>query len=174
MLVSLCRGVTTDKPKSRKMIDVFISHSHDDTNIAKALVDFLVEGPEIKKAEVRCTSVRGAGLRMGSKIAHQLRKDIEDCYIFLPLLTPRTKVGGFVTLEIGAAWGLNKQCLPVLYQYDGEIPDVLRDVLFCNLGAQDDVVGLGDAVHRAVFSGRPNKDDIQRIHLASQRLSSRI
>jgi TIR domain len=97
------------------MPTVFISHASEDKKLANAFTTLLVTGVDIARREIRNTSDHRNGLAKASLIATSLRKDIENCDFFIPLITPRSLQQPWVLIEIGAAWGLEKAVWPVLF-----------------------------------------------------------
>jgi len=95
-------------------IEVFISHSHNDKDVAERLVEFLIDGVDLNPNEIRCTSVRATSLKSGTNVNTQLRKEIDDCRIFIPLISTNTARSEYVLFEIGAAWALEKTIFPLL------------------------------------------------------------
>ncbi len=95
------------------MIEVFVSHSSHDRALAEAVTD-LLEGT-IKDLEgVRCTSADGHKLRIGSQFAKELRKDIENCDVFVIIVSKHSLNSQFCLFELGAAWGLEQPIKPIL------------------------------------------------------------
>jgi TIR domain len=93
---------------------IFISHSHDDANIAEALVDALLAAMDISPDSVRCTSVPGHQLPFGRTIAEQLKVDIGATSAVLVLLTQNSLRSKWVLFELGATWALGKVVIPIL------------------------------------------------------------
>ena len=89
-------------------IDIFVSHSKHDQELAKALIELLIEALKIPRTRIRCTSVVGHQLRGGTSIETKLRQEINASRVFLGLLTPRSLVSAYVMFELGARWGISK------------------------------------------------------------------
>jgi hypothetical protein len=89
-------------------IDIFVSHSKHDRDLAKAVVELLIEALKIPRTRIRCTSVVGHQLRGGMSIEKKLRQEINASRVFLGLLTPDSLGSVYVMFELGARWGIEK------------------------------------------------------------------
>lgn len=107
-------GVLQERNSPGERIRVFISHSHEDRNLAKNMVDLLARALKIGPDEIRCTSVPGCDLSGGDPSAEVLKKNLQDCDIVIGLITPKSLTSSFVLFELGAAWGLSKRLIPFL------------------------------------------------------------
>ncbi len=145
-------------------LEVFISHSHKDADIARALTSFLVMGAGLDMSDIRCTSHSAANLAPGQLISKELRKAIEECRLFLPILTEHSLGSQYVILEIGAAWGLKSEIIPVLYTRSKplEIPAVISGLLHCDLFDRSSLISLAELTAERVFtkSDRPTASEI--------------
>ena len=99
-----------NKPSAPKMeqIDIFVSHSQHDEDLAKAIIELLMEALQVPRTRIRCTSVVGHKLRGGMSIESKLRQEINESRIFLGLLTPSSLDSTYVMFELGARWGVEK------------------------------------------------------------------
>jgi hypothetical protein len=86
-------------------IKLFISHSSADELLASALVDCILASVSIEDDEVRCTSVAGHRLPVGSDFAATLKGDIGVSAAVIGLLTQRAISSSWVLFELGATWG---------------------------------------------------------------------
>jgi len=131
----------------------FISHSHEDEHLAAALVSFLKSGVGVENREIRCTSHITTGLASGASVSEELRKDIKRCEYFLPLVTARSLASEFVGFEIGAAWALNKNIIPLVYMPSREIriPSLLKELLHRDLSRLDHLVQLAQDLTSKIF-----------------------
>jgi hypothetical protein len=96
----------------RKPVKVFISHSSNDASLVRLIVDFL-ETSELDSEEIRCTSVRGHGLKISQIVSATLRQEIQECKIVIGVLTKAALASSNVLLELGAGWGFQKILIPV-------------------------------------------------------------
>ena len=104
-------------------LDVFISHSHSDSDIAGALIDLLRSACSIPPDRIRCTSVIGYTLPAGVPIDEHLRTEVYDARIFIGLLTPTSIQSTYVLFELGARWGAKRTFVPIVAR--GQLPSSL-------------------------------------------------
>jgi hypothetical protein len=144
-------------------IVLFISHSHRDKRLAKALVDLLRDGLDVKTRDIRCTSFAPSGLGAGRKIDKSLRKDLAHCSCFIPLITENAMRSEYVHFEIGAAWGLQAEILPAVFtkRINQKTPAVLSGFVYTNLTKRNDVVKLASAVSKKIWRARDQVDAVQ-------------
>lgn len=95
-------------------IKIFISHAHDDQNLAVLLIDYLLSEYELTPNDIRCTSVPGYTIPLGESIVDCLRKDVSVGIGFIALLSHFGLESVWVKFELGAAWGSQKAVLPIL------------------------------------------------------------
>ena len=96
-----------------KPIRVFVSHSHEDVNMAKKLANALGELDVVPF--LAHSDIVGGELWMWT-----IRDKIIECDVLVALLTNNFRKSEFTEQEVGAAWGLKKPVLP-LYTGD-EMP----------------------------------------------------
>lgn len=100
--------------KSHLGLSVFISHSHENTDIAASLINLLLLAfPSISKSQIRCTSVDGFRLHLGANV-DRLKIEIYEARVFIGLITPQSIQSVYVLFELGARWGARRQIMPVL------------------------------------------------------------
>jgi hypothetical protein len=102
---------------------LFISHSAKDKQLATLLVDLIDRSFAVPDDGIRCTSVDGYALAPGDSSNDVLKNDIRGCSMLIALLTRDSLLSAWVTMELGAAWILDKTTCAIL------APDVsFRDV----------------------------------------------
>jgi TIR domain len=89
-------------------VKVFLSHSTTDEPMASALVDCLLSSMVLEDSELRCTSVPGHKLPVGSDFAATLLEDIGDSSVVIGLITKSALSSSWVLFELGATWGSKK------------------------------------------------------------------
>ena len=109
------------------MIKLFISHSSEDLSIVVRLVDLCRQALNLKAREIRCTSLDGYRLPAGENVDDQLRVEISEAEVFLVVISTASITSRYVSLELGARWGLNKSYIPLLAP--GVSPKDLSDPL---------------------------------------------
>lgn len=85
---------------------IFVSHAHDDADLAGRLVAVLRHGLcGIDAADLRCTSQSAHGLLPGEQLSSTLRSNVTAARAVVGLLTPHSLASPYVLFELGAAWG---------------------------------------------------------------------
>jgi hypothetical protein len=98
---------------------IFISHSSQDSEIAKHLIELLRISLNLRTQDIRCTSVDGYRLPAGSSTDEQLKAEIHDSEILLGLISPASLSSYYVLFELGARWGANKPLIPLIANRNG-------------------------------------------------------
>src|SRR5262249_16126780 len=111
----------------KPMVDVFISHSSQDTAVAARLADLLRSALNLRAEQIRCTSVDGYRLPAGSDSDEQLREEALTSRAFIAILSPMSLASAYVLFELGARWGAKRPILPLLA--GGMGPQALRGPL---------------------------------------------
>jgi len=93
---------------------IFISHRHNDHQVAEALAETLSVAFEIGPDDIRCTSVQPYRLPFGRNTGERLREEIRQAKAVLGLLAPDTKDSTYVMFELGAAWAEQIYTCPLL------------------------------------------------------------
>jgi hypothetical protein len=95
-------------------LQVFVSHSSNDADIAEALVELLERSLGLPSAAIRCTSVNGYRLPAGASTSETLRREVREAGAFIGLITPESIRSAYVLFELGARWGAELPFIPVL------------------------------------------------------------
>src|SRR5215210_4861275 len=96
------------------MVDVFISHSNEDSQLAMQLVDLLRSSLNLRAPQIRCTSVDGHRLPAGADTDEQLREEALAARAFIGILSPFSLASAYVLFELGARWGAKQPLIPLL------------------------------------------------------------
>ncbi len=88
-------------------LDIFISHSSNDKEIASNLIDLLITSLRIDPEMIRCTSVEGYKLEGGVNTDEQLRKEIFKSKVLIGIISKESLKSHYVLFELGARWGTN-------------------------------------------------------------------
>jgi hypothetical protein len=100
--------------KSPARTKIFISHTSADEPLAAALVNCLLSSMILDDGDIRCTSVPGHKLPVGSDFASTLRDDIGDSSVVIGLITKNALTSSWVLFELGATWGSEKNLKPLV------------------------------------------------------------
>jgi hypothetical protein len=95
-------------------VDIFISHSSQDAELAQAVAELLRVALVLRAEQIRCTSVEGFRLPAGANTVEHLRAELLAAPIFIGILSPASASSAFVQFELGARWGADRPILPVL------------------------------------------------------------
>lgn len=96
------------------MVDVFISHSSEDAELASQLVDLLLSSFDLSAPQIRCTSLDGHRLPAGANTDEQLREEALGARAFVAILSPFSLASHYVLFELGARWGAKLPFVPLL------------------------------------------------------------
>lgn len=100
---------------------VFLSHATHDKWIAEVIKEKIEA--MLPRVYVWIDNRDIAG---GDRIPDEIQEAIFDCDELVVLATPASKDRSWITLEIGAAWGLKKRIIPLCYHVE---PETLNDVI---------------------------------------------
>jgi TIR domain-containing protein len=100
--------------KTARAMEIFISHSEQDAELAKRLITLIRAAFNLPANTIRCTSVDGYRLQIGLPVQEKLRLEIEEAKVFITLLTPNSLNSHWVTFEIGGRWTTGRPLLPLL------------------------------------------------------------
>lgn len=170
MSVDFVRDENTNLKEHRSpLLDVFISHSSEDTLVAEALIDLLRAALNISPDKIRCTSVDGYRLPVGAYTGDQLRLEVNEATVFIGLITKASVQSAYVLFELGARWGARLHLAPVLAC--GADPKLLRgplsdfNALSCDVRAQifQLVNDIAKAIGRSPNNPATYQKDIDRL-----------
>jgi hypothetical protein len=109
-------------------VRLFISHAHRDQDLASRLVDVITNTFVVPHGELRCTSVPGYQLDLGTSAPDVLREELGSAACVVAILTPNSIGTDWVLFELGAAWANARTTIPLLAGglEDKDIPGPLR------------------------------------------------
>ena len=120
---------------------IFISHTIADKPVIDDLFDLLQMGCDLRRKDIFCSSVEGAGIETGADFLEWIQDHLDQSKIIILFLTPNYYTSKFCLAEMGAAWSLSKAIFPIL------VPGMERDAGLVLIGRQAAVVdetGLDD------------------------------
>ena len=95
-------------------LKIFLSHSANDEALASALVDCLLSSMVLEDTDLRCTSVSGHKLSVGTDFSSALLEDIGETSVVIGLITKTALSSSWVLFELGATWGSKKHLKPIV------------------------------------------------------------
>jgi hypothetical protein len=122
---------------------IFLSHAKLDREIANRIIDKLIV-PIFnmdKQRDVFYTSRRATGIRSNTNWKDNIKENLTECKIFIPLITINFKNSEMCLSELGAAWALNKDIYPLLLppiNYDN-FGVVISELQADNLMSREDI-----------------------------------
>jgi hypothetical protein len=93
---------------------IFISHSSQDAELAGKLAKLFQLSFSLPPAEIRCTSVDGYRLPVGTDTDQRLRREVKESRLFLAVITPTSIRSSYVLFELGGRWCTELPMFPVL------------------------------------------------------------
>ncbi len=103
------------KSISETTMQLFLSHSSRDEELAESLINLLRAGIDgLSPKKIRCTSVNGYRLNVGAHTDEQLRNEVLTARSFVGLITSASIDSAYVLFELGARWGAGLPLAPLL------------------------------------------------------------
>ncbi|MCC6583162.1 MAG: toll/interleukin-1 receptor domain-containing protein [Chitinophagales bacterium] len=110
-------GYLVDSKENKNLnidMDIFISHSSSDIDIAKLLIEIIRKAFNTPSEKIRCTSVPGYKLKAGTNTDEQIKKEIFSSKAFIGLITKDSINSTYVLFELGARWGIDLPLIPLI------------------------------------------------------------
>jgi len=122
-------------------MDIFISHSSLDSEIAKSLIELIRSALNIPANKIRCTSVAGYKLPIGAETDDQLRKEIFDSKVFIGIISSLSIKSTYVLFELGARWGVQLPLFPLVVSKvgTGVLDGPLKNINALNCCFKEDI-----------------------------------
>lgn len=114
--------------RQNQRVRLFVSHSHEDQDLAERLADVISSGLEVPPGALRSTSVPGYQLDLGKMAPEALRRELGSAGCVIAMLTPNSLASEWVLFELGAAWANVTTAIPLLAggMGDNDIPGPFR------------------------------------------------
>lgn len=93
---------------------VFISHAAKDTLLVDALFDLLQTGAGLTPNETFCSSLEGMGIPAGQNFVDYIKRKVQTPDLVLLILSPNYLESLFCQCELGAAWALSHNMIPIV------------------------------------------------------------
>jgi hypothetical protein len=146
-----------------RRVRLFISHAHLDQDLAKRLVDVITSHFEVPEGQLRCSSVPGYQLELGTMASEALRHELGSAVGVIALITPNSLTADWVRFELGAAWAHARVAMPLLVGglEDKDIPGPFRGVAGGQLNSEDTLDRLLEQLEKEL-GWRVRKDPAAR------------
>jgi len=92
---------------------VFLSHSHQDSELVQALEQFIESGTG-GAVELFNTSSRTQGIKPGADWVRAIDRSLETADVVLAVISDNYRDSEFCLVELGAAWALAKRTIPLI------------------------------------------------------------
>jgi len=99
---------------SEKSYRLFLSHAAADTHLVEIFETLLAKSMGLTSEEIFCSSLEGQGVPKGASFVEEIRARVSDAEGVVALLTPAYLDSPFCMAELGAAWALKTQRLPIV------------------------------------------------------------
>lgn len=145
-------------------LDIFLSHSSTDKEVAKKLIDLLIVALRIDPDQIRCTSVEGYKLKGGVNTDETLKKEIHNAKVFIGLISRTSLKSHYVLFELGARWGLDQPLIPAVTAdsvFD-IIEKPLNNLNLLNLSIIEDVFQMVEEVSKILNIEMASPAKLQR------------
>lgn len=106
------KALLTLECNSRILNKIFISHATKDKLIVEELIEIL-ESMGIDSTQIFCSSFEGYGIPLGANFLDQIKQELSSDVLVLFVLTENFYDSKICLCEMGAAWALSKQHIPI-------------------------------------------------------------
>lgn len=95
------------------MKKIFISHAAKDKAIIEEIIE-LIESIGISSDQIFCSSFEGYGISLGENFLEQIKKELSSDVLVFFVLTENFYESKVCLCEMGAAWALSKDHIPIV------------------------------------------------------------
>ena len=99
---------------SGKSYRLFLSHAAADIQFVEIFETLLAKSMGLTSEEIFCSSLEGQGVPKGASFVEEIRARVSNADGVVALLTPAYLDSPFCMAELGAAWALKRQRLPIV------------------------------------------------------------
>ena len=123
---------------------VFISHAHEDSDLAESLLRLLKDALKLDADDITCTSDADYGLRRGAVLSDEIKQRLDSAKAVFLLATPASRGREWVQYEVAIAdearpEGLALYLVTPLSPQDDVVPEPYRDRVIVKLSCAEDV-----------------------------------
>jgi hypothetical protein len=110
-LYAAVRYLTRERRRGSPRVEVFVSHAHEDGELARRLVRAIEAGLQVPPGAIRCTSAPGYDFTPGTDFIEALKDELTGASCVVGLWTAHSLKSQWCLFELGAAWGLAHKTL---------------------------------------------------------------
>jgi hypothetical protein len=152
------------KERRRSKVEVFVSHAHEDEDLATRIVRAIDLGLQVPPEGIRCTSLPGYEFKPGTHFIQALRDELTGASCVVGLWTASSMKSQWCLFELGAAWGLTRKALFLSLGGDTlrEAPAGFRSIQVSHLGDSGQLRRFLDELARITGWSTKNRPAAER------------
>lgn len=131
-LKGVCGSTMKIQDSRYKKKSIFISHQSKDLDIVESLIKYLKNGMDVSRQNIFCTS-KNLGTRTvepGEKLYDKLQDELSNnTKIFIAVISDNYMQSKICLMELGAAWGLGCDVIPMIVSKNDGIFNELKGLL---------------------------------------------
>lgn len=131
-LKGVCESVMMIQDSRYERKGIFISHQSKDLDIVESLIKYLKHGIGVRRQDIFCTS-KNLGTRTvepGEKLYDKLQDELSNnTKIFIAVISDNYMQSKICLMELGAAWGLGCDVIPMIVSKNTDIFSEFKDLL---------------------------------------------
>ncbi|EOW9155622.1 hypothetical protein VCSRO172_3444 [Vibrio cholerae] len=105
--------VTSTNQKTAQVNKIFISHASKDAEVVEEIIE-LLEAIGVESNQIFCTSFEGYGIELGENFLDAIKNELSSDSMVLFVLSENFYASPVCMCEMGAAWVLSKEHIPVV------------------------------------------------------------
>ncbi|ELF1354500.1 toll/interleukin-1 receptor domain-containing protein [Vibrio tarriae] len=105
--------VTSTNQKTAQVNKIFISHASKDVEVVEEIIE-LLEAIGVESNQIFCTSFEGYGIELGENFLDAIKNELSSDSMVLFVLSENFYASPVCMCEMGAAWVLSKEHIPVV------------------------------------------------------------
>ncbi|ENO1850553.1 toll/interleukin-1 receptor domain-containing protein [Vibrio vulnificus] len=105
--------VTRADQKTTQVNKIFISHASNDAKVVEEIIE-LLEAIGVESNQIFCTSFEGYGIELGENFLDAIKNELSSDSMVLFVLSENFYASPVCMCEMGAAWVLSKEHIPLV------------------------------------------------------------
>ncbi len=105
--------VTRVDQKTTQVNKIFISHASNDAKVVEEIIE-LLEAIGVESNQIFCTSFEGYGIELGENFLDAIKNELSSDSMVLFVLSKNFYASPVCMCEMGAAWVLSKEHIPLV------------------------------------------------------------